>query len=143
MHYWESPKPKRWETKARRSSKPSKRSIASGGSVRQYPFLRRFYQHQVVVSGGLQRFIFFLVVATLLYAFVFGDAGAIRILMLKHEKANLGNQVAALGASVTSLQEQIARLKDDPAVMEKLGRERYGYVYPGDRVYRLVHPPKR
>lgn len=143
MRYWESPKPKRRRGTAPRSTKPSKRSIASGGSVRQYPFLRRFYQHQAVVSAGIQKFIFFLVLATLLYAFVFGDAGAIRILTLKNDKADLENQVAALDYSMTSMQDQIGHLKDDPAIMEKLGRERYGYVYPGDHVYRLVHPPKR
>jgi cell division protein FtsB len=143
LRYWESPQPKGRRRTSSRGAKPSKRSIASGGSVRQYPFLRRFYQHQAVLSAGIQKFIFFLVLATLLYAFVFGDAGAIHILMLKHERAELKAQVAALDGGMTSLQEQIERLKDDPDMMEKLGRERYGYVYPGDHVYRLVHPPKR
>ena len=142
MRYWESAKPKR-RAKKKSTLSSSKRSIASGGSIRDYPFLRRFYQHQAVLSGGIQKFIFFLVIATLLYAFVFGDAGAIRILMLKKEKAELATQVAMLDRNFASLQEQIERLQDNPAMMEKLGRERYGYVYPGDRVYRLVHPPKR
>jgi cell division protein FtsB len=141
MRYWESQKPRRRRSAPKRSA-PPKRSIAAGGSVRQYPFLRRFYQHQVVVSGRLQKFIFFLVVGTLLYAFVFSDAGAIRIMMLKKQKAEAEAQVASIEDHIMTLENEIERLKEDPDMMERLGRERYGYIYPGDRVYRIVHPPK-
>ena len=135
MPRWESRKPK-----TTRGRSP-KRTIAEGGSMG--PFLRRFYQHQAVVSDKLQKFIFFLVLATLLYAFVFGNAGAIRIVMLKKEKATLATQVAEINRNIDATEGEIVRLKNDPLMMEKLGRERYGYVYPGDKVYRIVHPPKR
>jgi cell division protein FtsB len=140
---WESLEPKRKTRRKPRKKAPAKGSIAAGGSLREYPFLRRFYQHQVVVSGGIQKFLFFLIMATLLYAFVFGDAGAIRIISLKKQKSDIEYHLAMVDQDIASLEEQIARLKDDPDIMEKLGRERYGYVYPGDRVYRIVHPPKR
>jgi cell division protein FtsB len=139
---WESPEPRTRRKPASRKA-PAKGSIASGGNLREYPFLRRFYQHQVAISDGIQKFIFFLIMATLLYAFVFGDAGAIRIMSLKKEKSNLEQTLAMLDQDIASLEGQITRLKDDPDMMEKLGRERYGYIYPGDRVYRIVHPPKR
>lgn len=135
MPRWESKNPK-----AGRGRSP-KRTIAQGGSMG--PFLRRFYQHQAVVSDKLQKFIFFLVLASLLYAFVFGNAGAIRIVMLKQEKATLETKVAEVNGSIDAIESEIVRLKNDPLMMEKLGRERYGYVYPGDKVYRIVHPPKR
>ena len=139
MRYWESKKAGR--SAANRTAKGPKRSIALGGSLRQYPFLRSFYQHQAVISDGIQKFIFFLVMATLLYAFVFGDAGAIRLLTLNHEKLNLEEEIAMIEHEQASLGDQIARLKRDPFMMEKLGRERYGYVYPGDRVYKIINPP--
>lgn len=139
MRYWEAPKRKRAK---RKTSAASKRSIASSGSVRQYPFLRKFYQHQAIISVGLQKFIFFLVLATLLYAFVVGDAGIVRIIQLRGEKAKLETNIAMLDEDIMSLETEIERLKNDPFAIEKLGRERYGYVYPGDRVYKIIHPER-
>lgn len=140
MRYWEGAKPKR-VARRKRVVKP-RRSIATGGSFRQYPFLRTFYQHQATISGGIQKFLFFLVIATLLYAFVFGDAGVIRVLSLHKEKTALAQQVAELDANITELEADIERIKTDPFMMEKLGREKYGLVYPGDRVYKIIHPVK-
>jgi len=136
MRYWESQK--RPERKKRVT--PPRSTVANGGSIRNKPFLRAFYQHQAVISNGIQRFIFFLVVATLLYAFVFGDSGAIRLVTLTHEKDSLDQEVATLQVDTDRLQEEIDRLQSDPFTMEKLGRERYGFVRPGDRVYKIVRP---
>jgi len=120
----------------------SKRSIASAGSLGHYPFLRKFYQHQAVISVGLQKFMFFLVIALLLYAFVVGDAGIIRIMTLRHDKAEIEQDLAGLGQSIEALEYRIERLENDPTAMEKLGRERYGFIYPGDRVYKITHPAR-
>jgi cell division protein FtsB len=115
-----------------------KRSIISGGSLRDYPFLRRFYQHQAVISDGLQKFLFLLVIATLIYAFVLGDGGAIKILMLRHKTAELDKEIGRLQANLESLSFDIERLKDDPFYIEKVGREKLGLIKPGDEVIKLV-----
>ena len=138
MRYWEPPKKRR--AARHKKTATAKPSIASPGNIRQYPFLRKFYRHQAVVSVGLQKFIFFLVLATLLYAFVVGDAGVVRIMSLRGERADLVRDIAQLDTDIASLDHEIDRLDNDPAAMEKLGRERYGYIYPGDRVYKIVHP---
>ena len=140
MRYWESAR--RTRPTRRAPAAAPKRAVALGGSLKEYPFLRKFYQHRVVISGGLQRFLFLLIIATLLYAFVFGEAGAIRILTLKHETNRLDQDIALLEGDIASIQQQIERLQNDPLMMEKLGRERYGYVRPGDHVLKLVYPLK-
>ncbi len=124
-----------------RDFKPGRRHmgssvVTSGGSVG--PFLRKFYRHQVVVSAPVQRFFLFLVMAGLIYAFVLGDGGAIRIAMLRHERASLDRNIAELQHSAALLETEIARLDSDPFYVEKTARERYGYIQPGDRVYKLV-----
>ena len=139
MRYWEPPKKNR---RTRRPSPPTKRSIASPGSLRNYPFLRKFYQHQAEISVGLQKFIFFLVLATLLYAFGLGDSGIIHIIQLKREKRTIEASLAKVDRDIATLKGEIGRLDTDPFAMEKLGRERYGYIYPGDRVYKIVHLPR-
>ncbi len=115
--------------------------VTSGGSVG--PFLRKFYRHQVVVSAPVQRFFLFLVLAGLIYAFVLGDGGAIRIAMLRHERASLDRNIEELQHSAALLETEIARLESDPFYIEKTGRERYGYIQPGDRVYKLVPAEKK
>jgi len=137
MRYWESQKRRKQAVK--KSTAP-RTVVANGGNLRNYPFLRTFYQHQAVISDGIQRFLFFLIVATLLYAFVFGDSGAIRLATLRHDRTQLVEDVARLNAEIEDIQGAIGRLEDDPYMMEKLGRERYGFVHPGDRVYKIVRP---
>ena len=125
-----------------RDFKPRPRShtghsvVTNGGSVG--PFLRKVYRHQVVVSAPVQRFFLFLVLAGLIYAFVLGDGGAIRIAMLRHERASLDRNIEELQHSAALLETEIARLESDPFYTEKTARERYGYIQPGDKVYKLV-----
>jgi len=124
-------------TRGRQAKKAAaKSSVASGGSVT--PFLRRFYRHQAVVSGPVQRFFLFLVAAGLIYAFLLGDGGIIRIAMLRHERAQLDNRIEELQRNSARLQVEIARLRDDAFFIEKAGRERYGYVRPDEHVYKIV-----
>ncbi|MEE9270122.1 MAG: septum formation initiator family protein [Candidatus Krumholzibacteria bacterium] len=143
MRYWQSDRNRPRKRKKRKvSSGGSRRSITSGGSLRNYPFLRSFYQHQAEISVGFQKFFFFLAIASLLYVFIFGEAGTISILALKQEKAMLAENLAILVSDTEKLQKEINSLKDEPFKMEQLGRERYGYIYPGDRVYKIIYPQK-
>jgi len=116
--------------------KASPSVVASGGSVG--PFLRKFYRHQVVVSAPVQRFFLFLLLAGIIYAFVLGDGGAIRIVMLRHERSGLDRSIAELNRNAALLENEIALLDSDPFYIEKTGRERYGYIRPGEKVYKIV-----
>jgi cell division protein FtsB len=114
--------------------------VTSSGSVR--PFLRRFYHNQVVVSAPVRRFLLFVLLAGIVYAFVLGDGGVIRIAMLRHDRANLDGRIRELDHNASVLETEIARLDSDPFYIEKTGRERYGYIKPGDKVYKIVDPVK-
>jgi cell division protein FtsB len=143
MRYWQSHRNRPRKRKNRKvPSGGSRGSITSGGSLRDYPFLRSFYQHQAVISVGFQKFLFFLIIASLLYVFIFGEAGAIRIITLQQEKVRVAENLAILVRDTEELDKEINRLKNDPFKMEQLGRERYGYIYPGDRVYKIIYPQK-
>jgi len=130
-------------TRSTRAQAPRKSSragsVASGGSVK--PFLRRFYSHQAVVSGPVQRIVLFLLLAGLLYAFVLGDGGAIRIAILRHQRAELDRDIAQLQHNASILAKEIDRLQNDPFYIEKIGRERYGYVKKDEQVIKIVPKP--
>jgi cell division protein FtsB len=112
--------------------------VASGGSVKNSPFLRQFYRHQTSISDRLQRFLFFLLLAALIYVFVIGESGAIRITQLRLQRARLDGNIADLERSSAQLAKTNERLETNDFYIEKIGRERYGYVRPGDRVYRFI-----
>ena len=139
MRYWEA-----GETVTRAEGRSSDRrrreqsSIASGGSVRQYPFLRRLYQHPSVSNGRVRKALFFLVLAGVIYAVVLGDGGLIQIALPRHERARLGRDISELQVTRIRLEAEITRLENDPFYFEKIGRERFGYIRPGDKVYRIM-----
>lgn len=146
MRYWGTEES---VTRPRKSRKPQRRSrvkrqqrtakgtsVTSGGSVK--PFLRRFYRHEVVVSRPVQRVFLLLLAAGLIYAFVLGDGGIIRIAMLRHERAQLDAHITELARSEERLHVDIVRLRDDAFYIEKAGRELFGYVRPDEHVYKIV-----
>jgi cell division protein FtsB len=128
----------RGTSRGRGAARPTRPTVASGGSVSQYPFLRQFYRHPSQLSDRLLRALFALLVAALIYVFVLGDGGAIRIVQLRMKRSHLEANIAELERDTAYLEQTIERLKDDYTYIEKIGRERYGYIKPGDRVYKIV-----
>jgi len=116
----------------------TRQTVAKGGPVKNYPFLRQFYRNQSRLSERLQKLLFALLVAALLYVFVLGDSGAIKITQLRLERSGLENNIALLERDTEHLERTIARLQNDNTYIEKIGRERYGYIKPGERVYRII-----
>ncbi len=147
MRYWNSEQEKTdthhaafrdFRPRARVAPGAPTSAVASSGSVR--PFLRRFYQSQVAVSAPVRRFLLFVLLAGVMYAFVLGEGGVIRIAMLRHERSALDRRIGELEHNADVIQAEIARLESDDFQIEKTGRERYGYIKAGDRVYKIVEP---
>jgi cell division protein FtsB len=122
--------------KGAKRPEPSRSKVAAGGSVQ--PFLRQFYRHPAVMGGPVQRFFIFLILAGLLYAFVLGDGGAIRIAILRHQRGQVDQSITELKQSVALLEKEIIRLEKDAFYIEKIGRERFGYARPGEQVFKIV-----
>ena len=69
-----------------------------------------------------------------------GDRGYLEMLRRRVAHEDLAKQVSALKAENETLLAEIAALKRDPLVIEKLAREKLGYARPGEVIYLL--PPK-
>ncbi len=110
MKYWDTPGRDR-PVKLNEPTAP-RHPIASGGDLRKYPFLRTFYEHQSEIGGGLQKFFFFVVIATLLYVFVLGDAGVLKIMSLQKEKAQLVSEITTVKLDIDALQKEINSLAE-------------------------------
>lgn len=71
--------------------------------------------------------------------FLLGDRGFLEVRRQKQRLAELQAEVSALAAENEQLEADVARLKVDPAAVEKIAREELNFVRPGEVV--LILPP--
>lgn len=76
-------------------------------------------------------------VAGVLYLFLGAEDSLLDVRAARQELARAEAEVARLAAENDSLQKTLQRLENDPAYLEKIAREEYGLIKPGERVYRL------
>lgn len=78
-----------------------------------------------------------LAVSLVCYFLVSGDFGLYRIAIQTREKRALEREIAQLRDQNARLEEEIVLLQSDMDYVEKLARERYGMVKPGERLFRV------
>lgn len=78
------------------------------------------------------------IVALLGFGFLFADGGLASILWRRFRIHRLEKQVAVLAARQKWLQEEAGRRKKDRATIERIAREEYGMIYPGEKLIRIV-----
>lgn len=71
---------------------------------------------------------------------VYGLGGLLRVQQMQREIEAAERDIATLRAQTEKLTRTIDRLRNDPAYIEKLGREEHGLVREGETV--LKFPPK-
>ena len=69
-----------------------------------------------------------------------GEYSTANWLLLQREVAEERAQVAALEQSIAGLKRRAKAIESDPAEQERLARERWGYIRPGETLYRIVRP---
>ena len=93
------------------------------------------------ISSKAARIILLIIVSLILVIFIVGDVGLINLISARHRIERLEKKIDVLKAENTALQSKISKLKTDPFEIEKIARERYGYIRPGDKVYRFITLP--
>ena len=81
-----------------------------------------------------------LVIGLILYLFVGGDEGLLEIRHQAKTLALLQAHLDTLQAQNDSLRQVIWMLEHDKEYIEKVAREEYGMIKPGEKVYRLGGP---
>ena len=76
----------------------------------------------LVVAGGLA---------------AFGTHAIFRVSQMKAEMAAQEREIAVLRARTEALSKTADRLRNDPAYIEKIAREEYGYVREGETVLKF------
>ena len=96
----------------------------------------------VDVSPGIARALLIAVLVLIGAIFVVGDVGLWKLWVAQRQMRNLETKIAELERTNALLSAEIKHLRNDPFTIEKVAREKYGYLRPGDKVYRIVTLPE-
>ena len=66
------------------------------------------------------------------------DLGIIKLVHLKKQKYNLEQKLESLNNQQANLRQTIHKLQYDHEYIEKIARERYMMVVPGEKVFRIA-----
>jgi cell division protein FtsB len=78
------------------------------------------------------------VIFALYFAFQGGEYGTLDLRQLRKEAINESTTVARLHQVVDSLERLATAIEKDPRMQERVARERFGMLKPGEFLYRLV-----
>ena len=69
-----------------------------------------------------------------------GPHGAIKFLKLKGSLEELEEKNRVLLLQNQAVEKEVYLLRNSSAYLEKIAREEYGYIYPGEKVYSISGP---
>tara|TARA_B100001996_G_C18526555_1_gene541301 strand:+ start:276 stop:569 length:294 start_codon:yes stop_codon:yes gene_type:complete len=69
---------------------------------------------------------------------LFSDRGLINLWSLKKEKLDIDNEIEDLRVQISMLEKEEEKLKFDEKYIEKIAREKFKMVKPGERVFKIV-----
>ena len=110
--------------------------------LKRKPKPRRFQQQVAATQKQFIRGIIFLLCVTLLIIFIFGDHGLLQLYKLKRERAKVQARIVQLRKERERVLVEKNWLENDIQYLEKLARERYRMVKPGEKVYKVI-PEKK
>ena len=69
---------------------------------------------------------------------LFSDRGLINLWSLKKEKLEIQNEINDLRSQIAMLEKEEEKLKFDEKYIEKIAREKFKMVKPGERVFKVT-----
>ncbi len=79
-----------------------------------------------------------LICFSLIIVFIFGDHGLLKLYKIKSERQMVQKKIAALREEREKLKTEKIKLKNDLSYIEKIAREKYKMVKPGEKIFKVV-----
>jgi cell division protein FtsB len=86
----------------------------------------------------IKLYVLFLFIATGSLSLIFIDLGLIQLIELKKMKTSLNSNIQELLSQQISLNDEIHKLTYDTLYIEKIAREKFLMVKPGEKVFRVI-----
>jgi cell division protein FtsB len=97
-------------------------------------------RRSVDITPRFARALLVAVVVLITLIFVAGDVGLWKLWTAQKQTKTLQAKIAGLEKENALLGSEIELLRGDSFTIEKVAREKYGYLKPGDKVYRILTP---
>lgn len=110
------------------------KSLWGPGNGAKYLRVRR----TVEISPAFARALLIAVLFIIGFIFIAGDVGLLKVWGAQRQMSSLRSKIVELEGKNALLSAEIDRLRNDSFTIEKVAREKYGYLRPGDKVYRIV-----
>ena len=89
-----------------------------------------------IKAPSLTNFLFFSLSVGCVLLLLFSDRGFITLWNLKKEKVEIQQEINSLRQQIVSLEKEAEKLKFDEKYVEKIAREKFRMVKPGEKVFR-------
>ena len=80
----------------------------------------------------------FLICMSLIIIFIFGDHGLIKLYKIKNQRKKVQNHITQLREEREKRKEEKNKIENDLEYIEKIAREKYKMVKPGEKVFKVV-----
>ena len=105
------------------------------GQGNQYLRIKR---SDLEISTKFTRAVFVGILILITTIFLASDVGLWHLWRSQAKMKALDNEIETLTVETDYLRTTNEELQTNPFMIEKIARERYGYLRPGDRVYRII-----
>ena len=79
-----------------------------------------------------------LICFSLIIVFIFGDHGLLKLYKIKNERQLIQTKIAALREEREKLKTEKIKIENDLNYIEKIAREKYKMVKPGEKIFKVV-----
>ena len=80
----------------------------------------------------------FLICFSLVIVFIFGDHGLLKLYKIKNERQLIQKKIALLREEREKLKTEKIKIENDLSYIEKIAREKYKMVKPGEKIFKVV-----
>ncbi len=103
----------------------SKRKISKSKSI--------LAPHKQLFKG-----VVYLIFFSLAIIFIFGDHGLLKLYKIKDERRVIQKKIAELREEKEKLKSQKNKIENDLGYIEKIAREKYKMVKPGEKIFKVI-----
>ena len=75
---------------------------------------------------------------SLIIIFIFGDHGLIKLYKIKSQRKKVQNHIIQLREEREKRKEEKNKIENDLDYIEKIAREKYKMVKPGEKIFKVV-----
>ena len=82
--------------------------------------------------------IVFLIFFSFAMVFIFGDHGILKLYKVKNKRKVIQKKIADLRKEKEKLKSEKSRIENDLDYIEKIAREKYKMVKPGEKIFKII-----